>query len=176
MDEDDLTRAKKSLGDGQRTDLIVCYDPTRVADNVCITLPQAKDLVHIETRVHAGDHRNTPGRGQRQIPLLERVGVGCVILEQLLCYAHRFFPSLTSTSFVGIRACVKNPFNRAAEAGGVAAPLGKRSALRRGPPETSGSGKSALRRWHTCRCALGDAPGQLVVVVLCCGGVIADSI
>jgi hypothetical protein len=38
VDEDDLARAEQALGDGKRTDLIVGYDPSSVADDVCIAL------------------------------------------------------------------------------------------------------------------------------------------
>jgi hypothetical protein len=44
--------------------------------------------VHVEACVHAGYDGHAPGRGQRQIPLLERLGVSRVVLEQLICYAH----------------------------------------------------------------------------------------
>src|SRR5215216_5599818 len=89
VDEDDLARAEQALGDRQRTDLVVCNDPACVADDVRIALLQPEDLVHVEAGVHAGDHRNSPGRRQRQGPLIEGLGVGRVILEQLLLHAHR---------------------------------------------------------------------------------------
>ena len=65
VDEDDLARAQKTLGDGERADLVVGYDPAGVADHVRVALLETEHPVDVEPSIHAGHHRHTLCRGAR---------------------------------------------------------------------------------------------------------------
>jgi hypothetical protein len=90
VDQDDLAGAQKTLRDSQGSDLVVGYDASGVANHVRVTLLKPQHTVDVQARVHAGDHGHTLSRGQREVALVERLGVSLVVVQQLVGYAHGF--------------------------------------------------------------------------------------
>jgi hypothetical protein len=52
----DLARSEQALGDDQRADFVVGYDPAGVAYDVRVALLESEHDVRAQTGVHAGDH------------------------------------------------------------------------------------------------------------------------
>src|SRR4051794_10771778 len=88
VDQHDLRRPQQALGDGQRADLVVGHHAAGVADDVRVAHAEPKDGVDVEARVHAGHHGEALGRGQRQVALVEALGVRLVVAQQLVGHAH----------------------------------------------------------------------------------------
>jgi hypothetical protein len=81
VNEHDLLGAEQVLGDRQRPDLVIGDHAARVADDVSVTEPEAKDRIGVEPRIHAGDDRDLPGRGERQVSLVEALGEALVVVQ-----------------------------------------------------------------------------------------------
>jgi hypothetical protein len=88
MDEDDLLGAQQPLRDGQRADFVVGDHAAGVADDVGVALLQAEQAVGVEAGVHARDHCDLATGGQRQVPLVERGGVGLGVTQELVGDGH----------------------------------------------------------------------------------------
>src|SRR5258706_8461400 len=84
VDNDDLGGTKQLLGNDQRTKAI-CRSPTRVADDVAISLFKTQSASGIDARIHAGKYRYMATRRHRQISLLEVRGVRFVCFLEFLC-------------------------------------------------------------------------------------------
>ena len=71
-------RVPKSLcGDDQGADRVVGRPTARIADHVRVAFGEAGILGWVETRVHAGQDRELPRRGERQAALgAELAGIG----------------------------------------------------------------------------------------------------
>src|SRR5215210_7253849 len=94
VDEDDLLGAEQPLRDRQRADLVVGDDPAGVADHVRVALAEPQQPVWVQSRVHARDDGDLPRRRQRQIALVEALGVRLGVAQQLIGDAHGASPRL----------------------------------------------------------------------------------
>jgi len=99
MDEDDLFGSQQVLRDRQRADRVVGNDATGVADHVGVPLGQPEDPVGVEAGVHAGEHGDALAGGQGQVALVEALGVGVRVLQQLFGGRHSG-PSIVVHGFV----------------------------------------------------------------------------
>ena len=88
VDEDDLLGAEQVLGDREGADLVVGHHAAGVADHVGVALGQPEDPVRVEAGIHAGQDGDLLGRGEGQVALVERGGVGGGVLEQLVGGRH----------------------------------------------------------------------------------------
>src|SRR5712691_5835274 len=94
VDEHDLLGPKQALRDRERADLVVGDDTARVPDHVRVALAQPEQPVGIQTRIHAGNDRDSLRGRQRQRPLVEALGVPRRVLEQLVDDRHRSSPAV----------------------------------------------------------------------------------
>ena len=70
-------------------DLVVGDHAPGVADDVGVALFEPEQRLRIEARVHAGDDRDPPSRGQWELALVEALRVGAGVLEQFVDDGHR---------------------------------------------------------------------------------------
>ena len=88
VDQDDLLGPEQPLRDGQGADLVVGDDPAGVADHVGVALVDAEDVRRHHARVHAGHDGDLERGRERQVALVEAVGVALGIADQLVGGAH----------------------------------------------------------------------------------------
>src|SRR5215212_6959275 len=93
VDQDDLAGAEEALGDRKRPDLVVRYHATRVPDHVRVAFLEPEHPVDVEPGIHAGDYGHALGRGQREVSLVEGLGISLVVPRQLVGYAHQLLLS-----------------------------------------------------------------------------------
>jgi len=89
VDEHDLLGSEKPLRYRERADLVVGDHAAGVADDVGVALFESEQRLRIEARIHAGDDRDPPGRGQWKLALVEALRVGAGVLEQFVDDGHR---------------------------------------------------------------------------------------
>jgi len=65
MDDKKFLRPEQLVGNDQRTDGIVAGPATGVADDVRVALGQTGEFRGIHPRIHASQHGEAAGRGQR---------------------------------------------------------------------------------------------------------------
>src|SRR4051794_3530679 len=88
VDEDDLLGAEQPLRDREGADLVVGHDPAGVADHVRVAQLQTEDRIRVHARVHACHDGDLPGRRQRKVALVEALGEGLVVLQELVGGTH----------------------------------------------------------------------------------------
>ncbi len=69
------------MRDDQVADRVVGRHAAGVADDVRVAGLQAEQVLDVEPRVHARDDRDPPRRREREIGLVERLGIGAGVLE-----------------------------------------------------------------------------------------------
>ena len=79
---------------GEGADLVIGDDAAGVPDHVSVTRRQAEDLMDIEARVHAGQHGQLLCGRERQLPVLEALGIALVVRDQIICDTHFLAPSV----------------------------------------------------------------------------------
>jgi hypothetical protein len=84
VDNDNLGGAQQLLGNNQRTETI-CRSPTGVANDVSVSLFNAKSTAGVDACIHAGKHRYMPARRHRQISLVEVRGVSFICFTEFVC-------------------------------------------------------------------------------------------
>ena len=89
VDEHDLFRAEQPLRNHQRADRVVTDHAAGVTDHVRVAFLEAQQLVRVETRVHAGHHRQLAPRRHGQAALVEALRVASVTFEDLIRHCSR---------------------------------------------------------------------------------------